>query len=139
MTPLRRISDGSSKTLMMSEVKVVLPNGAGWGGPLSDFITALGGQTFQAWLPPNSPVPDEIARLIIGPEYYLNNKIPVPISATHSYTQSIAARSHHAGGVNAVRCDGSVHFAPNDIDLQVWRALSTAEGEGQDLVAAGSR
>jgi prepilin-type N-terminal cleavage/methylation domain-containing protein len=139
MTPLRRITDGSSKTLMMSEIKVVLPNGPGWGGPLSDFTTALGGQTFQGWLPPNSPVPDEIARLIVGPDYYLNNKIPVPIPASHSYTQSIAARSHHTGGVNAVRCDGSVQFAPDDIDLPVWRALSTAEGEQQDIVATASQ
>ena len=130
---LRKVVDGLSQTLMMSEVKVVPPNGPGWGGPLSDFSTALGGQTFQGWLPPNSPVPDEIARLVLTADIYESNKIPRPIVAGHSYAQVITARSHHTGGVNASRCDGSVMFAGDDTDVHVWRALSSARGEAADF------
>ena len=75
-TPTKRIVDGMSKTLMMSETKVVPANGPGWGGPLSDFSTALGGQSFTGWLPPNSPVPDEIARLILPAENYESEQDP---------------------------------------------------------------
>lgn len=46
-----------------------------------------------------------------------------------SKRQMIAARSHHPGGVNASRCDGSVAFYSNDIDRNIWRALSSAAGE----------
>ncbi len=134
-TSFQKIIDGTSKTMMMSECKVIPRMGSGWGGPLSDFSTSLGGQTFQGWLPPNSPVPDEIARLILNADVYLANKIPRPTPANHSYTQTIAARSHHPGGVNVVHCDGSVHFAENSIDLQVWRAMSSAKGESFDYVA----
>jgi prepilin-type processing-associated H-X9-DG protein len=40
--------------------------------------------------------------------------------------QRISARSRHPGGVNASRCDGSVAFYNDDIDLTIWRALSSA-------------
>jgi prepilin-type N-terminal cleavage/methylation domain-containing protein/prepilin-type processing-associated H-X9-DG protein len=38
------------------------------------------------------------------------------------------ARSNHIGGVNVLFCDGSVRFANNNIDLNVWRAASTRGG-----------
>jgi len=31
-------------------------------------------------------------------------------------------------GVNVAFCDGSVRFAPADVDLKVWRALATRDG-----------
>jgi len=40
----------------------------------------------------------------------------------------LSARSHHVGGVNAAACDGSVRYVTDDIDLAVWRALSTRGG-----------
>jgi prepilin-type processing-associated H-X9-DG protein len=46
--------------------------------------------------------------------------------ASGTKQQRISARSRHPGGVNASRCDGSVSFYTDDIDLTVWRALSTA-------------
>jgi prepilin-type N-terminal cleavage/methylation domain-containing protein/prepilin-type processing-associated H-X9-DG protein len=39
-----------------------------------------------------------------------------------------AARSRHAGGVNALLGDGSVHFIKDGVDLQTWRAISTRVG-----------
>lgn len=38
---------------------------------------------------------------------------------------SIAARSHHAAGVNCLMMDGAVRFVPDHTNLAVWRALGT--------------
>lgn len=38
-----------------------------------------------------------------------------------------AARSMHPSGVNILLADGSVHFNANEIDLVVWRSLSTRD------------
>jgi prepilin-type N-terminal cleavage/methylation domain-containing protein len=49
-------------------------------------------------------------------------------SATQPSYAAITARSHHPGGVNAARMDGSVRFEGDDIDRDLWRALSTRNG-----------
>jgi prepilin-type N-terminal cleavage/methylation domain-containing protein/prepilin-type processing-associated H-X9-DG protein len=59
--PLGKITDGTSKTLMASEV-VVLPETSFWGGPYSDAQTALGGQVFTGYRTPNSKDRDALAR-----------------------------------------------------------------------------
>lgn len=41
---------------------------------------------------------------------------------------SWAANSLHPGGVNMVRCDGSVNFHSRTIDVLVWRALGSRSG-----------
>ena len=38
------------------------------------------------------------------------------------------ARSAHPGGVNLVYADGSLQFVADDVDLDVWKALSTIAG-----------
>jgi prepilin-type N-terminal cleavage/methylation domain-containing protein len=138
---LARISDGTANTLMMAEIKV-LPefdiNGT-WGGPLSDTTTALGGQSFTGWVTPNNGA-DTIARQWLTPDVYLSNNIPNPIRAPGSirvppggptdpsYWQIQVSRSHHVGGVNASRCDGSVKYYSDSIDPYTWNALSSAAG-----------
>lgn len=145
---LATITDGTSNTLMMSEIKVVPEYGGGsaWGGPLSDTTTSLGGQTFTGWNPPNSGQ-DGIARLILPEEAYLANDIPMPCRVPcgvrgpvfrspemrdeyggDTKMQTVVARSHHAGGVNVSRCDGSGDFYTDGIDEFVWRALTSAAG-----------
>lgn len=42
----------------------------------------------------------------------------------HAHT----AFSHHAGGVNALSADGSVHFVASSIDREVWASLGTISG-----------
>jgi len=144
---LSAISDGTANTLMMSEVLVVpeLATQAfpGWPGGLSDTNTALGGQTFTGWSPPNSSNPDYIARradaVLAPPSLYEQNGIPYPSPSpppgrligtldSADRGESIVARSHHPGGVNASRCDGSVNFYSDSISEFVWRALSSAAG-----------
>jgi prepilin-type processing-associated H-X9-DG protein len=39
----------------------------------------------------------------------------------------VPASSNHSGGVNAVFCDGSLHFISNSISLATWRALGTRD------------
>ncbi|MCS7304773.1 MAG: DUF1559 domain-containing protein [Thermoguttaceae bacterium] len=132
-TPISQITDGTSQTLLIGEILVIPELGTqapweGWGGPLSDFTTSLGGQTFQGWLTPNSPAGDEVARKILPCEIYLRNKIPCPVWVSDTKLQSFALRSKHPGGVQAACCDGSVHFFSESIDLALWRALSSAQG-----------
>lgn len=62
--------------------------------------------TFSAYMPPNTSVPDMVAK---GTGFF-------------------AARSNHPGGVNTLLADGSVHFVEESIELSVWRALSTRDG-----------
>ena len=42
--------------------------------------------------------------------------------------QHFAARSKHPGGVMASRCDGSVGFYNDTIDIGTWRGLTSAAG-----------
>jgi prepilin-type N-terminal cleavage/methylation domain-containing protein len=41
---------------------------------------------------------------------------------------AVTSRSYHEQGVSIARMDGSVDFVSNSIDLEVWRALGTAQG-----------
>jgi prepilin-type N-terminal cleavage/methylation domain-containing protein/prepilin-type processing-associated H-X9-DG protein len=155
--PLQRITDGTANTVMMSEV-VVLPESEGWGGPYSDAQTALGGQTFTSYHTPNVQGPENADAMSRESWWWANVRdgwlqqgIPVsadgtpapPISAGRlppelidnfgTKQQHIAARSHHNGGVNVSRCDGSVDFVSNNIDPYVWSCLCTAAAD--DIVA----
>src|SRR5262249_11275682 len=40
----------------------------------------------------------------------------------------LAARSYHTGGVNVLRCDGSVSFVRDSVALSAWRAFGTRSG-----------
>lgn len=75
--------------------------------------TWLFGGFDQSWynhiLVPNSPVPDCASQQPGG---------------HGSYT----ARSFHAGGVNSLFADGSVHVIGENLDLHVWRAYGTRAG-----------
>ena len=153
ITPLKLITDGTANTLMMSEVKVI-PESAEWGGPYSDAQTALGGQVFTGWNTPNSSAADALCRqgewIAYVESGFASQGIPKPLVASTTMAgdvslgrlapeatqdslghkqQHIAVRSHHAGGVNAARCDGSVKFYSDSVEWLVWQALTTAAGD----------
>ncbi len=48
----------------------------------------------------------------------------------------VSARSKHRGGVQTVNGDGSVHFIINEIDVAVWRGLSSMAG-GETFTVPG--
>ncbi len=65
---------------------------------------------YNHWRGPNCPVPDCCSFLGVWK----------------------AARSHHPGGVNALRGDGGMVFVSDSISLQTWRSLG-ARNDGQTI------
>jgi len=113
------ILDGLSNTLLTSEVII------GQGRDLRGFSWWSDACQFTTYLTPNSPLPDRIYTT-----YYCNNTRPNPPCAASTATDPtmFAARSRHPGGVMAGKCDGSVDFISETIDIATWRALSTSQG-----------
>ena len=121
------ITDGLSNTLMMAEI--ITSAGPGWDGPISEMMIATGGQTFNSWLTPNSSGCEEVTRVCPGGGYLNGISCCTVIGgAGAEASQSFSSRSKHTGGTQVVMCDGAVRFVSNNIDLNVWRNLSTARG-----------
>ncbi len=120
------ITDGLSNTLMFSETV------QGKSNDLRGFSWWNGGAHFSTFLAPNSRSPDILENIaycfgIPGAAGY--NPLNPPCAApTTALPSTIAARSRHVGGVQSSMCDGSVQFISNSINLDTWRALSTAYG-----------
>jgi prepilin-type processing-associated H-X9-DG protein len=115
------ITDGTSNTLLMSETLMakVAPD-SDWRG---DIHNDDGVFRFHTVVTPNSSAPD----LISSTAYFTPNNDPLmPVALGNP--QRAAARSRHAGGVNASMCDGSVRFVRNAIDLNTWRAMGSMAG-----------
>jgi prepilin-type N-terminal cleavage/methylation domain-containing protein/prepilin-type processing-associated H-X9-DG protein len=117
---LSQITDGTSKTLLMSEV-VQGENydirGLTWWGD---------GAGFSTYLAPNSSQPD----VSIYGSYcdHPDNDLRPCVQQTRKNPSMYGARSKHPGGVNVAMCDVSVRFVTDGIDLDTWRALSTIHG-----------
>ena len=129
------VRDGLSNTLLMAEIITTIGDrnpphpSTGWSGPISETMASEGGQIFTGWLTPNFSGSDLVVRKCPLPENL--NGIPACVLIGQygdTPLQAFAARSHHPGGVHASLGDGSVRFFPNSIDLEVWRALSSARG-----------
>jgi prepilin-type processing-associated H-X9-DG protein len=130
-TKLGQISDGTSNTLMVSEVLGFDSSQDGRGGWV---LQSMGASNFSAKYEPNAqgvvpgtslPKRDRIA--------LCDTRIP-PADPLFCDTNRAddqvwaAARSRHQGGVNASLCDASVRFVTNSINIDVWRAMSTRDG-----------
>ncbi len=132
-TKIRDMTDGTSTTMLMSEI--IAATGPSADGIIvdsrGDFFDAIQGSFYIAtFFTPNSGYDsthcDEPDPLVPAPCY-----MPGPNGEYFS-----TARSRHPGGVHALLADGSVHFISDDIERAVWRALgSMADGE---TIAAGS-
>jgi prepilin-type N-terminal cleavage/methylation domain-containing protein/prepilin-type processing-associated H-X9-DG protein len=121
--PLEQITDGTSNTLMLSEVNQgqgLDARGFAWWGGASGFVTLYG---------PNASDPD----VMTGAWCNLTNPLNAPCTTTSTappspFSRRQGARSRHTGGVNAALCDGSVRFISNTIDIRIWQALGTSQG-----------
>jgi prepilin-type processing-associated H-X9-DG protein len=119
--PLEHVTDGTSTTLMASEVV------QGQGGDLRGFTWWGGASGFTTWNPPNANAPD----VLMGGTCNSAATYGLPcttISSPLLPRMQVARSRHPAGGVNAVFCDGHVTWIGNAIDINVWRALSTSRG-----------
>jgi len=114
---LAQITDGTSNTLMLSEViqgQRADLRGFGWWGPGTGFSTLAG---------PNTSIPDQTAQ-------NCDSGVPNPpcADAASNATINQSARSQHTQGVNAALCDGSVQFFSDNVFLATWQALGTSQG-----------
>jgi prepilin-type N-terminal cleavage/methylation domain-containing protein/prepilin-type processing-associated H-X9-DG protein len=113
------ITDGLSSTMAFSETI------KGQYGDLRGFGWWQGGSHFEAYLAPNSNQPD-----VTEQDIYCINQRPNPpcTGPTTAAPEGIGARSRHPGGVHVTMCDGSTRFMSDNVNLDTWRFLSTADG-----------
>ena len=81
--------------------------------------------SFSGFLTPNTTNPDWIQSASYCNYPYQQNP---PCMLGQSSMDMFAARSRHSGGVNVGFVDGSVKFVNNNVNPQVYMALSTTRG-----------
>jgi prepilin-type N-terminal cleavage/methylation domain-containing protein/prepilin-type processing-associated H-X9-DG protein len=129
------IVDGTSNTLAMLEMRQAPP------GTAADFSDR--DQRGRIWnedqlcyqistrVTPNSTARDQgtSTACVHRPEEGL------PCTTVGSKNDaSMASRSRHPGGVQALLCDGSVRFVSETIDLAIWKAASSQEGRETEML-----
>jgi prepilin-type N-terminal cleavage/methylation domain-containing protein/prepilin-type processing-associated H-X9-DG protein len=131
---LATITDGTSNTVMFSELVVPKSNPAAWQGP-TGLVRYQSGAGFNTFFPPNTMEPDRLARNrypagSLGGRFNTIAGIPPVVQAGGDPMewQIVNTRSFHTGGVNASMCDGSVRFVRDSIDVNSWRAAGTSRG-----------
>lgn len=117
---IAEITDGLSNTIAMSEVLMAVVDDTFdfRGDILNDDVGA--GQ-FMTQFGPNSTVADHTACADYTDK-------PGPCVNDTSDASYVSARSKHPGGVNTLRCDGSVAFVSETIPLAAWKALGSSQG-----------
>ena len=127
------LEDGTSSTIMVSEVISGRVDGdvrGAWAGPFG------GSFMYTTLLGPNSGAGDGLPA-----EYCFESAINMPCDSSLGlsphmkliYEHYAAARSVHAGGgVNVVFADNHVLFISNEVDYEIWQAMSTIDG-GEDV------
>ena len=145
----RDITDGTSKTIALAEVKAwtpyfrnaqlskpEMPNEpaeiCGMGGDFktesghTEWVDGRAHQTgFTSTFTPNTKVWCQQGELHYDVDW---NNQQVGKSKTYHSSAAVTARSYHSGGVNVVLLDGSVHYISDDLDLAVWQAATTRSG-----------
>jgi len=121
---ISRIQDGSSNTLMTSEIIPGNSNslrGAWWYAE---------GPVFMQEYTPNDPTPDLTRTFRCGDDDQVAGAIAPcdDVLGNEAVRVVNTARSMHPGGVVTGMCDGSVGFANDTINLYVWRAMGTPNG-----------
>lgn len=124
---IRDITDGTTQTILLAEVRQGQHNedlrGLLWWGP------ACG---VTCHFPPNTPMPDYLDRGWGSKCAAFTDISDWPGAEDNGISSeqpvNFSARSQHPGGVNVSLCDGSTRFISNDIEVGLWRSLSTISG-----------
>lgn len=151
---MAQIEDGMSKTLLAAEVKAwqsYTRNGGPAGTEIpntvaeaADHVAAASsnykntGHTewpdgrvhhtgFTTAVPPNAYVQLERMGEILDADFNSWQEGKGGLGGQPSYA-TVTARSYHPGSVQVAMADGSGQTISNDIDLSVWRAMSTRAG-----------
>ncbi len=119
---IQSITDGTSNTLLMAEVKI----GADITGGMQDHCGDVWNDDwmcamFTAFTPPNTSFPDYLGN---DCNYPYQNNPPCQVKAPFF----IAARSFHPGGINGLMADGHVQFFKNSVAVMTWRMLGSSQG-----------
>jgi prepilin-type processing-associated H-X9-DG protein len=132
---LAEVTDGTSNTIMFSEgLRATRTGGYDWGGVMGEITQGrMGGNLFTTYTTPNTSAPDitggEPCPQDLGDSGY---KAPCVwgkgAGDGGEGVSYAAARSKHAGGVNAALGDGSVRFFSDSINVITWRELGTRAG-----------
>ena len=121
-TRIKHISDGTSKTMVMTEYTDGADDMRGYFWE----ATPGGGAVFTLY-PPNNSVPDILVGWNndwCGPDSNQPQSNRPCVRGGHYLDMTSAARSMHPGGVYVLLADGSVHFATDDIEIDIWQRLA---------------
>ena len=125
------IVDGTSHTMAMmemiqSKIPDAVSNPGGGTGDNRGMIWLPNGDSYHlmAKFPPNSSEPDFSNHCVDMPE----KGLPCTVTGWDRHNHYHLSRSLHPGGVNVLMCDGSSHLVLDDVDLDIWKAMSTRDG-----------
>jgi len=119
---MRDITDGTSNTIAISEVRYLVGNNADARGAWP--YGGMGGSAFSTGLNPNTFNSDRLSSCVTATD--------LPCVAANDNTQIAAPRSMHSGGVHAAMADGSVRFISNNVNSATFQAVGTiSNGSGE--------
>jgi prepilin-type N-terminal cleavage/methylation domain-containing protein/prepilin-type processing-associated H-X9-DG protein len=145
----RDFTDGMSKTMAFAEVKAWTPYSRNAAlskpeMPTPESVCGLGGQFktnsghtewvdgrvhqtgFTTVFTPNTHVTCTQGDATYDVDWTNQQEGKSMDASTYA---AVTSRSYHPGGVNVCFMDGAVRFVPNDVDVSIWRAASTRNGE----------
>ena len=121
--PLKKITDGNSKTILLGEIRQF----AGNDGRGTVYLGS--GAFYSHEFTPNTAEEDSSEWCTDTK----NSEAPCTIDnapARGPFWQT--ARSRHPGGVHMVFCDNHLQFVTDDIDFAVYRAMATRAGKNNE-------
>ena len=123
-----QFSDGSSNTMLMTEILIAKMDGNPTWDMRGDFLNDDASFTNHQFMTVNTPNGGTDVNVC-----FANGDRYMP--CTGGANTHAAARSRHPGGVNVLFGDATARFIANSIDINSWRALGTLDGG--DAIASG--